>query len=335
MTRPGDRFLSALTDEPWADHVPADEVPVDDYVAAIHKTVWDLVAMDVKFGGNEASRHAVRALSAVRQRLPGDTGARRTRDLYAAVAELAELTGWLLIDANRHDAARRANRLSMTLARICGDRSMELFVTHNMSLQATYLRQPQYAFDIIRPVLDRRHLTSRLNAMLRLRAARAHAQMGLPSEAFRLLDHARSLLFDGVSDRDPAWSWWISPRGFDFATAAMHGTLGHWKAAIQPLYRALEATPTSATRDRFLYLCALLHAHIEISAWRDATSTANDLAPLIGTVGSDRPLARLAATIERVDKLQIPAAPRLRLAIEPVQETMRDSGWAPPSLPAR
>jgi hypothetical protein len=311
----------------WPAEPVTGEVPVDDYVAAIHETVRDLVAMDVKFGGNEASRHAVRALCAVRRRLRGGTrGARRTRDLYAAAAELAELTGWLLIDANRHQAARRANRLSMTLARTCGDRSMELFVIHNVSLQATYLRQPQYAFDIIRPVLDRARLTSRLNAMFRLRAARVHAQMGLPGEAFRFLDHARALLFDGVSDRDPAWSWWISPRGFDFATGAMHGTLGRWKAAPQPLYHALAATPTSATRDRFLYLCTLLHAHIEINAWRDAESTANDLAPLIGAVGSDRPLARLAATIERVEKLQTPAAPRLRLAIEPVRETMRGNG---------
>jgi hypothetical protein len=195
---------------------------------------------------------------------------------------------------------------------------MELFVVHNMSLHATYLRQPQHGLALVEPVFDRARLTPRLESMFRLRAARVHAQLGLRSEAFRLLDHARSLLFDGVSDRDPAWSWWISTRGLDFATGAMHGTLGDWKSAIEPLHRALAATPPHATRDRFLYLCALLHAQLEVNAWRDAESTAHHLAPLIGTVGSDRPLARLAATVHRIRTLDGGGnAQRLHRAVEP------------------
>ena len=288
----------------------------DDYVEAIHDTVRDLVAMDVRAGGNVASRHATRALRTALRGLRRDL---QRADVTVAVAELAELTGWLLIDANRHEQARRANQVSLALARAGGDRSMELFVTHNISLQATYLRQPRYGLDAIAPVLDRGHLTSRLESMFRLRAARVHAQMGLSGDAFRLLDHARSLLLDGVSHRDPAWSWWVSPRGLDFATAAMHGTLGDWHNAIEPLHRALEATPAGATRDRFLYLCALLHAQIELNAWRDVESTAHQLAPLIGTVGSDRPMARLAATIHRVSNPENSSAQRLRRAVEPIQ----------------
>jgi hypothetical protein len=83
----------------------------------------------------------------------------------------------------------------------------------------------------------------------------------------------------------------------EFATAALHGTLGDWRRSIEPLHSALEATPATATRDRFLYLCALLHAQLELRSWSNAESTALQLAPLIGTVGSNRPLARLAATI--------------------------------------
>jgi hypothetical protein len=298
-----------------AESLPALGVPADEQVAALHATIQRLVAMDVRFGGDEASRHATRALRAMRRTL-GANPAMWSRDLTAAVAELAELTGWLLIDAHRHDAADRANRLSRTLARMSGDRSMELFVTHNMSLQATYLRRPRYAFDAIRPVLDRGHLTPRLDSMFRLRAARAQAQMGQRCAAFRYLEQARSLLLDGVSDRDPGWSWWVSPRGFDFATGAMHGTLGDWTAAIQPLERALDATPAGATRDRFLYLCTLLHAQVEVNAWRDAEVTATSLAPLVGTVGSNRPLTRLAATIANV------GGRRLRRAVEPVRGSM-------------
>lgn len=309
----------------------------DEYVAAIRDTVGHLVAMDVRTGGNQASRHATRALRTALRRLNSGAIAGPTADdVRVAVAELAELTGWLLIDANRHEPARRANRLALALARAAGDRSMELFVTHNISLQATYLRRPRSALAVIEPVLEHGRLTSRLESMFRLRAARAHAQMGLSSQAFRLLEHARSLLLDGVSERDPAWSWWISPRGLESATAAMHGCLGDWNSAIAPLHRALEATPTSATRDRFLYLCTLLHAQIELNAWRDVESTAGQLAPLIGTVGSDRPLARLATTIRHVSMLETTSAARLRRAVTPVAERVsrfaehrggEDVGW--------
>ena len=293
----------------------------DEYVAAIRDTVGHLVAMDVRAGGNQASRHATRALRTALRRLnSGAFTGPQANDVRAAVAELAELTGWLLIDANRHEHARRANRLSLSLARAAGDRSMELFVTHNISLQATYLRRPRSALAAVEPILEHGRLTSRLESMFRLRAARAHAQMGLSSQAFRLLDHARSLLLDGVSDRDPAWSWWVSPRGLDSATAAMHGSLGDWNSAIAPLHRALQATPAGATRDRFLYLCTLLHAQIELNAWRDVESTAGELAPLIGTVGSDRPLARLATTIRHVGMLDTTGGARLRQAVEPVRE---------------
>lgn len=302
-----------------SDISPADTTRTDEYVTAIHETIRQLVAMDVHAGGNEASGHAIRALRTQLWAARRDAAGRPlARDVTVALAELAELTGWLLIDANRHQLARRANALSLRLAVAGGDRLMELFVTHNISLQATYLRRPRYALDVIEPVLDRGRLTSRLESMFRLRAARVHAQMGLSRDAFGLLNRARGLLFDGVSDRDPAWSWWISTRGMDFATAAMHGTLGDWRRSIEPLHRALEATPAAATRDRFLYLCALLHAQIELRSWRDAGSTALQLAPLIHTVGSDRPLARLAATIRRSDTDNARDTARLRHVEEAV-----------------
>ena len=107
--------------------------------------------------------------------------------------------------------------------------------------------------------------------------------------ALRAMDTAKGLFYEGTSERDPAWSWWISERGFDHATGAMLGGLGDWKAAIEPVQRAMETAPGDAHRDRFLYLCVLLHAQLEAGAWRDGAMTAERLVPYIGQVRSARP----------------------------------------------
>jgi hypothetical protein len=286
------------------DGAPAGEAQV----AAVRAAVPRLVALDVASGGDRTSVLATRALrTALTMLAPGACEPKAERDLRAAVAELAELTGWLLCDANRHAASLARNHQALRLARSVGDRSMELFVIHNLSLQATYLRRPERSLELVRPVLDQGGLTPRLDAMFRMRMARAYAQMGLRSMALTEMDTARGLFYEGTGDRDPAWSWWISERGFDHATGAMLGGLGDWSAAIEPVQRAIEAAPGQARRDRFLYLCVLLHAQLEAGAWRDGAVTAEHLVPDIGQVGSARPLARLMATIDATRDAARPA----------------------------
>jgi hypothetical protein len=281
------------------EHVTEVATPAgEDQVAAIRAAVPRLVALDVRSGGDRTSILATRTLRAAETMLaPGACEPKIERELRAAVAELAELTGWLLCDANRHAASLARNHQALRLARSVGDRSMELFVIHNLSLQATYLRRPERSLALVRPILDQGGLTPRLGAMFHMRVARAYAQMGLRSMALAAMDTARGLFYEGTGDRDPAWSWWVSERGFDHATGAMLGGLGDWKPAIDLIQRAIEAAPGEARRDRFLYLCVLLHAQIKASAWRDGAATAERLLPSIGQVRSSRPLARLMATI--------------------------------------
>jgi tetratricopeptide (TPR) repeat protein len=298
--------------EPWGEQ----------HVAGIRDLVQRLVRRDIELGGDAVSIEAMHIFRTVwRQLRQGAYCARYERDLYATAAELAELTGWLLCDANRQLAARQVNQAALTLARASGDRSMKLFVIHNMSLQATYLRRPAEAFALVQPLLDGQLLTPRLHSMFRLRMARAYAQMGNRGDALRALNHAASLFFDGVSNHDPTWSWWVSERGLNSATAAIYGSLGDWKLAIPLLCRTLQATPGDAHRDRHLYLCVLLHAQVEVGAWREAEHTAAQLAPLIRTVGSARPLARVKATIDQLNE-HPGRRRRLIAATEPVWQAI-------------
>src|SRR4051812_19404391 len=172
--------------------VKSDDAPAgEDQVIAVRESVQRLVALDVANGGDHTSILATQTLRTAEPLLaPGAYDPKAERDLRAAVAELAELTGWLLCDANRHPESLHRNRQALGLARLAGDRSMELFVIHNLSLQATYLRRPERSLELIRPVLDQCRLTPRLHAMLQLRVARAYAQMGLRQMAIKTLDTA-------------------------------------------------------------------------------------------------------------------------------------------------
>lgn len=305
------------------DDTPAGE----DQVAAVRDAVQRLVALDVANGGDRTSILATRLLHTAEAMLaPGAYDPTAERDLTAAVAELAEMTGWLLCDANRHPESLARNRQALGLARLAGDHSMELFVIHNMSLQATYLRRPERSLELVRPVLDHDRLTPRLSAVFQLRVARAYAQMGLRRMAVKTLDTATGMFYEGTSDRDPAWSWWISERGLDHATGAMLGGLGDWKAAIDPIHRALDAAPGDARRDRFLYMCVLLHTQIKVGAWRDAAATAERLVPSIGQVRSARPLARLIATI--TGPPDVARCPGMEDAVSAIDHALRRSGGA-------
>ncbi|WUI04125.1 hypothetical protein OHR68_20780 [Spirillospora sp. NBC_00431] len=283
--------------------------PVDmEDLIVVRDLVQRLVALDVRFGGGHISEIALRALRNARRVLRARSYRKGVqREFEAAVAELAELTGWLLCDANRHGLADRVNRYALSLAHKSGDRSMALFVTHNMALQATYLRWPERTLRLVEPVLDRGVLTPRLEAMFRLRDARAMAQLGARRQAMRAFDRALSSLYDGPSDRDPAWAWWISERGFRHASGAMHCSLGEWSLAIDLIHQAVEAVPPADRRSRFLYLCVLLQALAEAGAWREAEEAVRELVPLLGAVNSVRPLATLRSTLERVHLSGVPS----------------------------
>ncbi|MDT0341996.1 hypothetical protein [Streptomyces litchfieldiae] len=122
------------------------------------------------------------------------------REVLAATGELAEITGWLLFDAERHPAARRAARLALDLADRAGDRPIQLLTLQNTALQDEWLGRPRHALSLARAVLDARPLPPRAEAVFRLRAAAA----GSDAETAAAFSDARALLAWGGGRRpDP------------------------------------------------------------------------------------------------------------------------------------
>jgi hypothetical protein len=242
-----------------------------------------------------AAHLAAHALARLRRRLDeGPLAPAYARDINAAAAELAEVAGWVLFDAECHDAANRANQWALRLARAAGDRSIELLTVQNIALWAGWLGRPHDELTIARSVLDGKRLTPRVEAVFRMREARGLAGTAGAARAACSFGQARSLLQDGERGDDPSWAWWMKADEID----GHHGwTLmrsGAWEEAIPLLRRAAAQEEAGAQVGyRGIFDAWLLTAYLGAGAWHDAVRTVEDLAPVVGRSGSGRAHAQL------------------------------------------
>jgi hypothetical protein len=208
-------------------------------------------------------------------------------DLYDTIGELAELTGWLAYDSEKHSLARRMNQEALYYARLAGDRGLELLALQNTSMHAAAMGRPAESLAVVEGVL-RTPLSPRLSALFLTRQARAMAQLG-DSSALSLFPRIRSAFLDGVSDRDyPHWFWWIDERELAWHEAMALRDLGQRSKGIECFARSVEATPGAELRSQYLHRAYLLQGLVELESWKDAASTAEGLRPLAREVGSTR-----------------------------------------------
>jgi hypothetical protein len=107
--------------------------------------------LDNKLGGGRVRSAVVHflngdAASLLTGRYSEDTG----RRLFAAVAELTKLAGWMAYDAEEHGLAQRYLIQALRLAKTAGDLALSAEILAAMSHQATYVGRPGDAVDLAR-----------------------------------------------------------------------------------------------------------------------------------------------------------------------------------------
>ncbi len=283
--------VAELTTPPFQ----ADET-AGDYATEIRALSARLVELDnIPPGGLPVADAAAVAFKRVHRQLgTGDYG----HDVQAAAAELAEITGWMMWDAARPDAARRFNQEALLLAQLAGDRSMELLILQNMGLVAGNTGRPGEELAIARSVIARGKLTPRIEAMFRGREAQGLALTGNTSEAARSFDRARSLIDAGGSDSDPRWSWWFTEREIDRQQGRVLRVTGQLRAAVPVLRHALEPDSVHVGyRDGAAV--RLLECLLRLEAWREAAEEADHLVEVAPEMSSIVSLNALSATAAR------------------------------------
>lgn len=286
----------------WAAH---DELgpPVDaDYVNSLRETVERIVALNNTVGGDEIARLTVAEFRTAQSVL----ASRRyrtsvERDLEAATAELGELSGWLLYDAELQDDARQVNLDALALARTSGDLPMEWFLLTNLAMGAVHTGRPHEALRITSHMQERGDLPSRVAALVGLRRARALAALGDDAGHRGEFARARALLEHSVTSRDPAWTWWMLPAEMTWHEGMAHAALGDWSRSLPELADAVEGY-THDRRGQNGCRALLLEGAVRAGAWTEAEDVAREVMLHLSQTTSGRVRHSLRRTTALLDR---------------------------------
>ncbi|WP_433872365.1 hypothetical protein [Saccharopolyspora sp. CA-218241] len=308
LIAPESAELAETGSPPMAD---PDAPAASDYLDEMRRTISHLVALDGVHGGAEVASIALRCFRRAQRILAeGHYLPTIERDLEAVTAELGELSGWLLFDAERHDEARAVNAEALELAHVAGDASMQWFILTNQALASVHVGRDREALRISTRMSDRADLPGRVRALFDVRAARALASLGDETGALRVFDRARSAFTGGTTGRDPVWSWWFDERELAGHEGMVHASLGNHAKALPRLATAVER---STGREHFrwaLYIhrANLLRAYLRAGSWFDAEQVAVDVAPMVGEIASARTEGILHRTVAIRDRpLSLPS----------------------------
>jgi hypothetical protein len=123
------------------------------------------------------------------------------------------------------------------------------------------------------------------------------AQLGDRPRSLAAIGRARSMLADGITNRDPPWMWWIGGAELACHDGMANADLGDWRAAV-PLFRESSAGRGQLLRSGYNDTAHLLDALVHAEAWHDAEPVAEGLASFSAEVGS----ARTASLLRRVTR---------------------------------
>ncbi|WP_139141057.1 XRE family transcriptional regulator [Streptomyces qinglanensis] len=259
-----------------------------------------LLRHEDRHGGDAVAAAAHHLWTAERTRLGPASDSGRT----AEVAELAQIAGWLLFDAGRRGAARRAFADSRTLAVRAGDAPREWFALDMLAMHAVDGHRPDQALAVTEELLTRPRVPPRVALLARVRQARALAQTGERARALTAMHRARGALQDSVAPRDPAWTWWVDGTEVLGHRAEMLLELGAPRAAL-PLFHALDQRIRSTApggRTALHHTVAGLTAHLRAGAWPDAAPLLARTAHLLTDVASTRSTTRLRGTLHALHR---------------------------------
>lgn len=117
---------------------------------------------------------------------------------------------------------------------------MELFQLSHLALIDVQERNSREALQIAEHTIEPGNLAPRVEALFKIRAARALAQAGHKERALAALDRASGALQESLHPRDPYWTWWLDASELAWHRGILHMELGELETAMPFLDRAAQ-----------------------------------------------------------------------------------------------
>ncbi|MEV3954659.1 transcriptional regulator [Streptomyces albogriseolus] len=263
-------------------------------VAAVRSMTEALVALDHQYGSGHVRPVVVHYLnSVVSGMLAGSYREAVGRDLFAAVARLTELAGYMAVDTGQPGLAQRYYIQALRLAQAAGDRGYGGYVlAASMSHLAAQLGNPREIAQLARAAQEgaRGRVTARAEAMFLAAEARGHALMGDAPAAHAAAGRAVSALeaADPGSGDDPPWIAHFDAAYLADELAHCHRDLGQAEAAARYARESLDGHPPTRARRRAIGHVLLATAQVQQREIEQACATGLKAAELLGGLRSNR-----------------------------------------------
>lgn len=233
---------------------------------------------------------------------------RAGRRLFSAVADLAQLAGWMSFDMGLQEIARRHFVLGLHLAREAGDRLQVARMLYCLARQMVDLDRPGDGLDVVQTALyaTRRVATARVRSMLLVMEARAHAKRGEPRECHRALGLAHEAFSDSDSSTEPGWMSFFDEAELaglsgvalrDLARRDVDHERAHASITRPYLVRATEQRSTAYLRSHVLDLDALTTADLLLGEPERAGEAMTQAIGLAERISSPRVVRNLGRTV--------------------------------------
>ncbi|MEU2162183.1 transcriptional regulator [Streptomyces chengbuensis] len=263
-------------------------------VEAVRAMTKALTGLDHRFGAGHVRPVVVHYLnSVVSGLLSGSYREPVGRQLFAAVARLTELAGYMAVDTGQPGLAQRYYIQALRLAQAAGDRAYGGYVlAASMSHLAAELGNPREIAQLARAAQEgaRGQVTPRAEAMFHAAEARGHALLGdartcqeAAARAIAALDRANPDAGD-----DPDWIAHFDHAYLADELAHCHRDLGQADQAARRATESLDGHPESRARRRGIGLVLLATARLQQREVEEACRTGTRAMELLGTLRSSR-----------------------------------------------
>ncbi|MGW7196282.1 transcriptional regulator [Streptomyces chryseus] len=293
LVEPSRDWLITGTDTQVARTAGGGRVGTSD-VEAVRATTNALVDLDHRFGSGHVRPIVVHYLnSVVSGLLSGSYRESVGRDLFAAVARLTELAGYMAVDTGQPGLAQRYYIQALRLAQAAGDRGYGGYVlAASMSHLAAQLGNPREIAQLARAAQEgaRGQVTPRAEAMFCAAEARGHALMGDARACNQVAGKALAALERTEEDSgdDPVWIAHFDHAYLADELAHCHRDLGQGQAAARRAQDALDGHPEGRARRRAIGLVLLATAQVQQREIEQACHTGTRAVELLGTLRSNR-----------------------------------------------